>query len=439
MGGGSKNQKETVVRNTFLSICGALALAVATQPAAAGNVDSKLLSMLKDNGSITEAQYTELSADLAKEQRAEARESVNKEDVTAMEQKLSWAERTVVSGDVRIRQERVQVEDRSPEQTQSRQRYRARLAAVSQVTPTVEAGIRVASGNSNDVRSTNQDMNNYFVKKDLWLDRAYINWHPENVPGLKIIGGRMAQPWVKVAESEMIWDNDINPEGVAAQYNRKFGDTNLFGSGGVFTVKDNVTGSGPEFNNDLRMYYAQLGANLFPGEDYKLTLGGSVFHYFKDEFGVPGAPGSVGNPGLEANGNSSTQFQLYDGFGQLDVLGLPLPLSLYTEYVHNANANGPQSDKDSGYLFGLITRIWDIGVNYSYRDIQRNAVVGAFTDSDFASGFTASRGQKLQLSYNIAKNFQFLTTYFLTESNQSNPGFPGSQTNTLQVDLVATF
>ncbi len=65
----------------------------------------------------------------------------------------------------------------------------------------------------------------------------------------------MSQPWTKVAESEVIWDNDINPEGIAVQYSRKFGDTNVFGSGGAFTLKDNVTGFGPEFNNDLRMYY----------------------------------------------------------------------------------------------------------------------------------------------------------------------------------------
>jgi hypothetical protein len=36
-------------------------------------------------------------------------------------------------------------------------------------------------------------------------------------------------------------------------------------------------------------------------------------------------------------------------------------------------------------MFGLLTRIWEIGVNYSYRDVERNAVVGAFTDSDFAA------------------------------------------------------
>jgi hypothetical protein len=426
------------VRKTILSLCGGVALAAATQTVSAGNVDAKLLGMLKDNGSITEAQFTELSADLAQEERAEAREAVSKEDVTAMQQKLSWAERTVVSGDIRVRQERIQVEDKSPEQTASRQRYRARLAVVSQVTPTVEAGIRVASGNSNDVRSTNQDMNNYFVKKDLWLDRAYINWHPENVPGLKMFGGRMAQPWTKVAESEVIWDGDINPEGIAAQYSRKFGDTNVFGSGGAFTVKDNVTGNGPEFDNDLRMYYAQLGANLFPGEDFKLTVGASVFHYYKDEFGVPSNPPNAGL-GLTANGNDSSQFQLYEGFSQLDILGLPLPLSLYGQYVQNPNANGPNDNEDTAYLLGFLTRFWEIGVNYSYRDVERNAVVGAFTDSDFASGFTASKGSKLQLSYNITKNFQFLSTYFYTESDASNPAKPGAQTNTFQVDLVATF
>ncbi|HTK99175.1 MAG TPA: putative porin [Pseudomonadales bacterium] len=427
------------MQKTILSVCGGFMLAAAAIPAAsAESVDAKLLAMLKANGSITEAQFTELSADLAKEQRAESREAVSKEDVTAIEQKLGWAERTVISGDIRVRQERVQVEDRSPEQTASRQRYRARLAAVSQVTPTVEAGIRLASGNNNDVRSTNQDMNNYFTKKDIWLDRAYINWHPENVPGLKMIGGRMAQPWTKVAETEMIWDNDVNPEGVAAQYSRKFGDTNVFGSGGAFTVKDNATGFGPEFNNDLRLYYAQLGANLFPGEDFKLTVGASVFHYFKDDQGVPTQAPNAGI-GLTLNGNNSTQFQLYEGFGQLDVLGLPLPLSLYGQYVQNPNANGPDDGEDRGYLLGLITRFWEIGVNYSYRDVERNAVVGAFTDSDFASGFTASKGSKLQLTYNITKNFQFLTTYFYTESDASNPAKPGAQTNTLQLDLVATF
>ena len=282
-------------------------------------------------------------------------------------------------------------------------------------------------------------MNNYFVKKDLWLDRAYINWHPENVPGLKMFGGRMAQPWTKVAESEVIWDGDINPEGIAAQYSRKFGDTNVFGSGGAFTVKDNVTGYGPEFNNDLRMYYAQLGANLFPGEDFKLTVGASVFHYYKDEFGVPSTSAKCRTrPHAERQqldrSSSSTKASASSTFS-----ACRCRCRCTGSMCRTRTQTVPDDNEDTAYMLGFLTRFWEIGVNYSYRDVERNAVVGAFTDSDFASGFTASKGSKLQLSYNITKNFQFLTTYFYTESDASNPAKPGAQTNTFQVDLVATF
>ena len=435
---------------TAAALCGGLLLAMSVPASAA--VDAKLLDMLKANGSITNAQYSELQAELARDQKdqqiaRQAQQETNEqiaatakktEALSTFDQKLAWAAKTQFKGDVRFRQETVKNDGVSNTGDQDRQRIRVRLGAYTAINPQVDTGIRIATGSDNDSRSTNQSLDGNFTKKDIWLDRAYINWHPENVPGLKMIGGRMAQPWTKVAETEMIWDNDVNPEGVAAQYSRKFGDTNVFGSGGAFTVKDNATGFGPEFNNDLRLYYAQLGANLFPGEDFKLTVGASVFHYFKDDQGVPTQAPNAGI-GLTLNGNNSTQFQLYEGFGQLDVLGLPLPLSLYGQYVQNPNANGPDDGEDRGYLLGLITRFWEIGVNYSYRDVERNAVVGAFTDSDFASGFTASKGSKLQLTYNITKNFQFLTTYFYTESDASNPAKPGAQTNTLQLDLVATF
>lgn len=436
----STHQAEAILRNTILSLCGAIVLAAALPASAALSVDAKLLDMLKSNGSITADQYAELTADLAKEQRQIARSTVSKTDVTELQQKIGWATNTVVSGDIRVRQDRVEIEGLNPAPNKDRQRFRARLATISQVTPTVEAGVRIATGNSNDVRSTNQDIDGYFTKKDLWLDRAYINWHPESVPGLKMFAGKMAQPWFNVADA--MWDNDINPEGLAAQYSRKFGVTELFGSAGVFVLKNNVTGKGNEFHNDLRMNTAQFGVRMFPGDDYKLTLGGSVYHFYKDGFNAktPGAtPGSVAPAGLSVNGSTSTEFQLYEGFGQLDVLGLPLPLSVYGQYIHNAAANGPQGDDDTAWLLGFMTRVSEVAVNYNYRHVERNGVVGAFTDSDFAAGFTGSRGHTLRLNYNIANNFAFTTTYFRASSDASNPKLRGADTDVLMIDLVATF
>ena len=60
------------------------------------------------------------------------------------------------------------------------------------------------------------DQNDYFAKKDLWLDQGYIDYHPTAIKNLHVIGGKMAQPWV--SDGDVIWDGDINPEGLAATY-----------------------------------------------------------------------------------------------------------------------------------------------------------------------------------------------------------------------------
>jgi Putative porin len=414
------------VRKTSYALWVCLMLGMAA-PALADSVDAKLLTMLRNNGSITQDQYEELSADLAKQQKAPvSTESVSKEDFDSLAQKVAWASRTVISGDVRVRQESISVQNQDPERAQDRQRIRARVGIVSQVTDEVEAGVRIASGSSNDPRSTNQSLDNYFTKKDLWLDRAYVNYHPTAVPGLKLIGGKMAQPWT--SEEQVIWDDDVNPEGVAGLYSHKVGAVELFGSSGAFTLKDNVNGQGVLFQDDLRLISGQLGANFKIADNFNVTVGGSVYHYHLDSDGAP----------LAVNGNTTTQFQLYEGFGQVDIGGLPFPLFVYGQYVKNPSANGPQSDEDRAWLAGFKTKIWRLDFNYNYRNVQRNAVIGAFTDSDFANGYTASRGSKFQLGYPITKNFAFTTTYFMTESNAASTE-AGSDVDTWQIDFVAKF
>lgn len=424
------------MRGITMMLCGGLLLGAAA-PAWPGNTDAKLLDMLRANGSITAAQHEELMADLQREERVAAKaakKGVKKEEFVTLQQKLGWALNTQIKGDVRVRHETIDIEGKSPKRDKDRQRIRARIGAFTQVNPEVEAGIQVASGSSSDKRSTNQDLDatpTPFDKKELWLDLTYIDYHPLAVPGLKVFGGKMKQPWVSLGDT--IWDGDINPEGMAGTYSRKWGTTELFGSAGVFILKNNVDGDGNQFRHDLGLNSGQMGVRFFPGDDFKVTLGGSIYHYTNDEDTAAL---------LTANGNTTTEFQLYEGFGQVDVLGLPLPLSVYGQVVTNADANGAKSDQDLAWLVGVLTRLWDIGIDYNYRDVQRNAVVGAFTDSDFASGFTASRGHKLKLKYDIAKNFSIGATYFLTKSDASDTIAPfelDADTNTLQVDLEAKF
>lgn len=395
-------------------------------PASAA-VDAKLLEMLKANGSITAAQHAELQAELAKEQKETA---AQKTAAAKFEEKIAWATKTQFKGDIRLRQEVVSTEGGTADaEDENRQRIRMRLGAYSQINPEVDVGIRIASG-SNDRRSTNQTMNGYFTKKSIWMDQAYIDFHPDAVKNLHLIGGKMPQPWVSVAD--VIWDGDINPEGLAATYKTALGGAELFGSAGYYNLDDNVDGEGVEFRHDSQMYTGQLGVKFAPADKVGVTLGGSVYSFDNDK--VDTAAGQTN--ALMAFGNTTSEFQLWEGFGQVDFTGLAMPLSLYGQYVVNADAG---DSEDTAWLLGFKTGYEKIKFDYNYRDVQRNAVVSIFTDSDFATGVTGSRGHKFKLGYDISKNFAVGAAYFMTETD-SIAGFPvNTNTDTLQVDLEAKF
>ena len=75
-----------------------------------------------------------------------------------------------------------------------------------------------------------------------------------------------------------------------------------------------------------------------------------------------------------------------------------------------ARAGESVDGKTTGYDFGikvgwptvLQPGNWNAGLNYRY--LERDAVVDAFTDSDFHLGGTDGQGYKLSFSYGIEEN-----------------------------------
>ena len=433
---------------TATALCGGLLLALSVPASAA--VDAKLLDMLKANGQISASQYTELQAELAKDQKEkqiaqQAQQETNEQiaatakkanELSVFDQKLAWAAKTQFKGDVRFRQETVKIQGESNNggRDKDRQRIRARLGAYTEINPQVDTGIRIATGSSDDARSTNQDMDNYFNKKSIWLDLGYIDYHPDQIKNLHVIGGKMLQPWVNMGD--VIWDNDINPEGLALTYKYPLGSSaELFGSVGNYNLKDNVDGNGVQFRHDLRMTAGQLGTRFPITDNLKMTVGGSVYAFQNDE--NSSCTSSTTPCALAVNGNSpKEQFRLYEGFAQADIGGLAVPLAFYGQYVRNNDAS---NDQDTAWLLGAKSKVFGFNLDYNYRDIQRNAVVGAFTDSDFANGTTGSRGHKMKVSYDIDKNFSLGATYYLAKSDYSSRTQTDANTNTLQLDAEAKF
>jgi hypothetical protein len=433
---------------TAAALCGGLLLALSVPASAA--VDAKLLDMLKANGQITGSQYTELQAELAKDQKEkqiaqQAQQETNEQiaatakktnDLSVFDQKLAWAARTQFKGDVRFRQETVKIQGESNNggRDKDRQRIRARLGAYTEINNQVDTGIRISTGSSDDARSTNQDQDNYFNKKSIWLDLGYIDYHPDQIKNLHVIGGKMLQPWVSMGD--IIWDSDINPEGLALTYKYPLGSSaELFGSLGNYNLKDNVDGDGVQFRNDLRLTSGQLGTRFSVTDNLKMTLGGSIYAYQNDQNST--CTSSTTPCALAVNGNSANeQFRLYEGFAQADIGGLAVPLAFYGQYVKNNDAS---NDQDTAWLLGAKSKVFGFNLDYNYRDTQRNAVVGAFTDSDFANGTTGSRGHKMKVSYDIDKNFAVGATYYLTKADYASRTQRDANTNTLQLDAEAKF
>ena len=441
---------------TAAVLCGGLLLALSVPASAA--VDAKLLDMLKANGQITAAQYTELQSELAKDQKEQqiarqAQQETNEQiaatakktnELSSFDQKLAWAAKTQFKGDVRFRHETVKI-DGTPNnggKDKDRERIRARLGAYTEINPQVDTGIRIATGSSDDARSTNQDLDGYFNKKSIWLDLGYIDYHPDQIKNLHVIGGKMLQPWVSMGD--VIWDSDINPEGLALTYKYPLGSSaELFGSLGNYNLKDNVNGDGVQFRNDLRMTAGQLGSRFALTDNLKLTLGGSVYAFQNDEDSRCPTAGSTAcltpaeTVANTAAGNAS-EYRLYEGFSQVDIGGLAVPLSFYGQYVQNTKAT--DKDQDTAWLLGAKSKVFGLNLDYNYRDVQRYAVVGALTDSDFAGGFTGARGHKFKVGYDIDKNFAIGATYFLTKADYASvAGYRDANANTLQLDAEAKF
>jgi hypothetical protein len=112
------------------------------------------------------------------------------------------------------------------------------------------------------------------------------------------------------------------------------------------------------------------------------------------------------------------------------------PVAVYGDYAHNTDA---PSGKNSAWLIGTTFNkakdpgSWQLG--YDYRDIDSDAVVGQFNDSDFDGGGTNAKGHRFNFTYQLAKNFQFALTYFLDE--KKNP--TKDDYRRLQADLIFMF
>lgn len=116
------------------------------------------------------------------------------------------------SGDFRLRDEPYFGGPINNSQVRNRERFRARVYLNAKLNDDLGGGLSLASGDPNDPITSNQTANQFFTRKPFLLERAFVTYNPHQFKALTLTGGKFAFPWYR---TQLTWDDDINPEGVA--------------------------------------------------------------------------------------------------------------------------------------------------------------------------------------------------------------------------------
>lgn len=311
----------------------------------------------------------------------------------------TWADRISIKGDFRLRWEGI---DEEGEEDRSRGRYRARLGVSAAVTENVKVVTQLASGADSPV-SRNVTFDGGFDLDDIGFDLAYVEWSASE--NLTVFGGKMKNPLYRAGGAPLIWDSDLNPEGIAFAYSKGA----FFGTLASFSVEERSSSS------DSLLSALQLGGKFKIGDNAKLTAGIGYFGYSSTVGNEPFYNGSAKGNSVDIDGNYLYEYKNTEVFAQLDTEVGDWPLRVYAQLVQNNEV----SEEDSGYAFGAKIGSakskgqWE--ASWTYQDIEADAVIGTFNDSDFGGGGTDSSGHIIKAKYAFAPSISLGGTFFLND------------------------
>lgn len=403
------------------------------------------------------------------------------EDIGTQLNKSSWTNRIRWGGDVRIRYQKDLFDEENYDQIydpdenkivnttidRARYRYRVRLEATAEIMKKnpnfnvgkVDSGVRIATGNTGDPVSTNDTLGDYLNKDTIVLDRAYLAWtykpdYPKwgMIPQVTATAGRFANPWYS---TDLVWDSDVNFEGMAINLET---DTLLehpfkaFITVGAFPLQELEL-----YENDKWLIGGQMGfsydkAMALSGKlaisyyDFRRTRG----EFFNDPTGdftnnTQPIFRQIGNALVDINTNPVNEtYALAGDYKLLNITGhldydywFPYHIIYSFDYVRNIGFDAAEvaqlmnfstyPEETEGYQLGLLFGYpvprsfgeWNASLSYKY--LQADAVVDAFTDSDFHLSGTNARGWILKWDFGLSNRLWISGRWISSDEIRSVP------------------
>lgn len=393
----------------------AITMIAAALPARAGELDTLLDRLVEKNV---------LDPGEAQEIRIGTQEDVKKEISQQRHATLPmWLQTMKFRGDVRIRYQYNDNDNNT--YTQHRLRYRLRFFVDAKVNDQVYTGFGFASGSNADPRSTNQTFADNFAKKSIYLDYIFAEYDPGEY--LSVTAGRNRNPlWTT---NDMLWDADINPEGLSARVTRPL-DYNwqLFVNAGYF-----VLGEAAADPQDPGLFFAQPGFSWRDSDNvYDVKAGAAVygFSHVKGRAAFGNRPSAAEyqqsntlSGGKYKYGYNSVSPEFEANMNILDPVAVPLLgyfgynvtyAGVYGNYIQNTERSRDNKGWIAGFRIGQ-RKVEDAGqwqFGWNLRQLQKDAWLDTYPDSDFYGGSTNVEGQKCQLSVGLLRDFAVNMAWF---------------------------
>jgi hypothetical protein len=295
-----------------------------------------------------------------------------------------------VSGDMRVRQEWNFVDGRD----RSRTAVRARLRATYAVSDKFSVGTQIATGDPDDPNSTDVTLGNFVDDFQVSLDQAWIRYHSG---GLTAYAGKFPQVFQR---TDMLWDGDVSPQGVAAAYSAPIGEAKLDARGIWFVIDEAAVARDSDMLGGQLVLSAPLSGQL------KAGLTGSYYHYRLGS--VAGADAGDFRGNLISGGRYLSDFHLVEGIGTLGWAGPSerWPVTFTADYVRNL---GAAVSGDTAFNLelaaGRTTKPGDFRIAYNFSEVEVDSVLAAFSHDNIDLS-TNYRLHGLGLSYVPASNLQ---------------------------------
>jgi Putative porin len=359
-------------------------------------------------------------------------------------------------------------------QDRFRERARARLGVLADLSDSWDAGIRLASGALDDPGSEAPTLGEEFGRYTVGFDEIFLRWTgrtQDRFPYLTVSTGRFLNPFF--SPTELVWQRDLAVDGGALTGRLGFGSgtgpdrSNVFVTLGGFPVQEI-----PLVAKDNKwLVGAQLGTTLHFAGDQRLTVAGAYYDFIR----IEGEPNTVLNstvenftaPDFVRHGNSMFDisdssdptvnlFALASRFRVVNVAAnYGVPVGRYTFEVNADAARNIGFNQQeilartglnivpriNGYVGDLsfgdpsIFEAWRWRLVFGYRYVQRDAVVDALTDADFHEGGTDAQGYYIWASLGLAPNVWTRLRYL--SGNEIDP--PRYHVDIIQWDLSTRF